>query len=106
MTHAAARLFFLVLSLAIVPAAVADWPGFRGPNGLAVSPDRGLPTKWGPKENVLWKAKLPGPGSSSPVVSGKYVFVTCWSGYGTPTERGEMAKLTRHLVCLDRSTGA
>ena len=106
MYHAAARLLILVLLLAAVSAAAADWPGFRGPHGLATSTDRGLPVKWGPDQNVVWKARLPGPGSSSPVVTGERVFVTCWSGYADGADaKGDMAKLTRHLVCLDRGTG-
>ncbi len=106
MSHAARRWFALVALLAFVSTTAADWPGFRGPNGLAVSTERGLPIKWGPNENVLWKAKLPGPGSSSPIVVGERVFVTCYSGYGeVPGQRGDMAKLTRHLVCLDRNKG-
>ena len=47
-------------------AVAADWPAFRGPRGDGRSPDSGLPTRWGPDENVQWKVKLPGPGSSSP----------------------------------------
>ena len=52
----------------------ADWPGFRGPNGTGVSPERGLPVHWSDNENVLWKSKLPGPGtrwSISPTRAGR-----------------------------------
>jgi outer membrane protein assembly factor BamB len=55
---------------------------------------------------LKWKADLPGPGSSSPIVVGDRVFVTCWSGYGTDrADPGDQANLKRHLVCLDRQTG-
>jgi outer membrane protein assembly factor BamB len=90
--------------LLAVAAGGADWPGFRGPGGLGVSEDRGLPTRWGPKENILWKKELPGPGASSPITSGGRVFVTCFSGYGTGPG-GDMGKLRRHLLCLDAKTG-
>src|SRR5262245_60479420 len=60
----------------------ADWPGFRGPHGLGISEEKDLPSKWGDKENLAWKVDLPGPGSSSPVVWGDKVFVTCYTGYG------------------------
>lgn len=31
---------------------------------------------------MKWKTALPGPGSSSPIIIGDRVFVTCYSGYG------------------------
>jgi outer membrane protein assembly factor BamB len=106
MHRAATRLLSLALGLFLVSNTLADWPGFRGPNGLATSADRGLPIKWGPDENIFWKAKLPGPGASSPVVTGNRVFVTCYSGYGeSRSTAGDISKLTRHLLCLDRGSG-
>ena len=53
------------------PARGEDWPQFRGPGLSGRSPDTTLPTKWSDTENLGWKAKLPGPGSSSPIVVGK-----------------------------------
>lgn len=106
MYHAATRLISAATLLVLVSATIADWPGFRGPNGLAVSADRGLPLKWGPNENIVWKVKLPGPGASSPIISGNRVFVTCYSGYGAaPDSKGDITQLKRHLVCLDRDSG-
>ncbi len=64
-----------------------------------------LPTNWSPSENLAWKAKLPGPGSSSPIVVGDKIFVTCWSGYGTEEGKGSQESLKRHLVCVDRGSG-
>lgn len=84
--------------------ARADWPGFRGPTTMGVSTASGLPIKWGPKENVVWKVELPGPGSSSPIVLGERVFITCYSGYGDGTG-GQQEKLRRHLLCFERSAG-
>jgi len=73
----------LVALVGLPRAAVADdWAGFRGPNGAAVSAATGLPLTWSDTENLSWKTALPGPGSSSPIVSGDRVFVTCCSGYG------------------------
>jgi len=88
-------------------AAAADWPRFRGENGSGVSLDkRPIPTTWSETENLKWKVKLPGPGSSSPIVIGDRVVVTCWSGYGAdPAHEGEEADLRRHVVCFDRETG-
>ncbi|MGE0757506.1 MAG: PQQ-binding-like beta-propeller repeat protein [Pirellulaceae bacterium] len=88
-------------------AAAADWPRFRGPNGSGTSPDpQAPPTSWSPTERVKWKVALPGPGSSSPIVAGNRIFLTCWSGYGVDQEGGRLEDLRRHLVCIDRRTGA
>jgi outer membrane protein assembly factor BamB len=96
----------LVVAL-LVCAVAADWPQFRGPDGLGVSPATGLPVRWGPGENVAWKAELPGPGTSSPVFVGDRIFITAFSGYNVPGRQGgDQADLKRHLVCLDRKTGS
>ncbi len=88
-------------------SSAADWPRFHGPAGSGVSPDKGpLPVTWSETENLKWKTKLPGPGSSSPIVVGNRVVVTCWTGYGTdPDHEGEQKDLRRHVICLDRQTG-
>jgi len=86
-------------------ASAADWPRFRGPGGLGLG-ESAVPLEWSDDKNLRWKTPLPGPGSSSPIVHGDDVFVTCYSGYGLPGERGGVpAKLVRHLVCIDRGTG-
>src|SRR5262245_54358843 len=93
-------------ALFALAAGAADWRGFRGPGGSGVSDEKGLPTKWSDKENVVWRAPLPGPGTSSPVIAGDRVFVTCYSGYGVPgDDEGEQKALKRHLLCLDRKKG-
>jgi outer membrane protein assembly factor BamB len=88
--------------------SAADWPRFRGPNGSGIAPDdKPVPTEWSEEKNLKWKTPLPGPGSSSPVVTGDRVFVTCWTGYATDEENrgGDPSNLKRHLICLDRKTG-
>jgi len=98
----------LFLGLVIIPAALAtDWMQFRGPGGMGVSNDKGLPEKWSETENVVWKTKLPGLGSSSPITVRDAVFVTCYSGYAESTsDPGDQRNLMRHLVCVDRKTGS
>ena len=66
--------------LAAVPAAAADWPQWRGPNGDGVSGETGLPLHWSEDSGVLWKQPLDGPGSSSPAVAAGAVFVTTQEG--------------------------
>lgn len=98
----------LVLGSAILAAISlgADWPQFRGPGGSGTSGETGLPTTWSAKENIVWRTKLPGPGTSCPIVVGKRVYLTCYSGYGLEPGQGEMDDLMRHLVCLERGSGA
>ena len=64
--------------VALVVSAAADpgeWSRFRGPNGSGVSAATGLPTRFGPAENVVWKTELP-QGFSSPVLHGNRIFLT------------------------------
>ncbi|MBL8819915.1 MAG: PQQ-like beta-propeller repeat protein [Planctomyces sp.] len=85
----------------------SDWNRFRGPNGSGVSADGAVPPKaWSDTENLLWKAELPGPGSSCPIIIGDKVIVTCWTGYGTDRQNlGEMEQLKRNVICLNRADG-
>jgi outer membrane protein assembly factor BamB len=96
-----------ILALAAGPARASDWPRFHGPDGTGVSPDtQPLPVKWSETENLQWKCKLPGPGSSSPIVVGSRVFVTCWTGYGADRSgAGDEKDLRRHLISIDRDNG-
>ncbi len=98
----------ILLAAAAVPVASArgdDWPQFRGPGGRGIGVTE-VPLSWDDTTNVRWKTPLPGPGSSSPIVHGDRVFVTCYSSVGDAATRGgDLAGLTRHLVCVDRRDG-
>jgi outer membrane protein assembly factor BamB len=96
----------LLVALGALTAGGADWNQFRGPGGMGISKETDLPVHWSDKENVVWRTKLPGPGSSSPVTAGDRVFVTCYSGYALdPRDPGNMQDLRRHLLCLNRKNG-
>ncbi len=83
-----------------------DWTQFRGASNAGISSDLRVPTTWNDNENLRWKAELPGPGSSSPIVLGDRVFVTCYSSYGVPKMNGgSLQSLQRHLICVDRADG-
>jgi outer membrane protein assembly factor BamB len=99
------RQFLVPAILALVSATGADWTQFRGPGGSGTSDETGLPTTWSSKDNIVWRTKLPGPGTSSPIVVGKHIYLTCYSGYGLEPGKGDMDKLMRHLVCVDRAKG-
>jgi len=84
----------------------AEWPRFRGPDGSGIAAADAKPaTNWSETNNLKWKAALPGPGSSSPIVSREQVFVTCYSGYGDGSGGDGPEKLRRHLVCVARQSG-
>ena len=94
------------VGVAALLGAAANWPQFRGPGGLGVSEEQGLPAEWSSSQNIVWKTPLPGPGGSSPIVWGDRVYVTCYSGYGVSMEQpGEMSNLVRHLLAIDRRSG-
>ncbi|HND53360.1 MAG TPA: PQQ-binding-like beta-propeller repeat protein [Pirellulaceae bacterium] len=104
----AAPTVLIGLALAQCAASAGDWVRFRGPNGSGVSADsKPTPTTWTPTENLKWKVPLPGPGSSSPILVGDKLFITCWSGYGVGRgQAGDQKNLRRHLLCIDRKTGS
>ena len=75
--------FVLITALPVL--ASENWPGWRGPTGMGLSDETGLPLTWGGKgqENVRWKVALfpsdkvrRDQNQSSPVVWGERVFVT------------------------------
>lgn len=91
-------LLALILCAAVESARAADWPQFRGPGGLGVSAESGLPTQWDNSHGLVWKIDLDGAGSSSPIVVGDKVLLTYFTAPGE-------ADMARHLICVDRATG-
>jgi hypothetical protein len=103
-----ATLSLLVALLNLSSLTVAtgdDWARFRGPAGSGIAQGAAPPLTWDDSNNLRWKVELPGPGSSSPIVIGKNVFVTCYSGYGNQQSGGEPNQLKRHLLCINRVDG-
>ncbi|MFO0969034.1 MAG: PQQ-binding-like beta-propeller repeat protein [Gemmataceae bacterium] len=99
--RAVASLLALPLFLAF-PLQAQDklaWARFRGPDGLGLATGK-APTNWSQKENLAFKTALPGMGTSSPIVVGERIYLTCYAGFGAPGDK-DMSKLKRLLVCLD-----
>jgi outer membrane protein assembly factor BamB len=69
------QFFVLLFTTLALPAAVPNWPQFRGPNASGVSEDARPPVHFGPGSNQLWKVSVPS-GISSPVVWGNHLFLT------------------------------
>ena len=83
----------------------ADVTGFRGTDGLASSKEVGLPVSWSSSQNVVWRVKLPGPGTASPIVLGNRIYLTSYTGYGLVPNEGQQQDLKRQVLCLDRASG-
>ena len=73
-------------------SAEPDWPGFRGPNGSGIGLTSGLPVRFGPAENLVWRTALP-TGKSSPVLAADRIFLT------------GAAENNLWTLCLDRVSG-
>ena len=88
-------LVVLFVSATVVKAE--DWTRFRGNDGQGIATSV-APIEWTKTDNVAWSTELPGSGSSSPIVVGDRVFVTCYEG-----QSGQDANRT--LVCVDAKSG-
>jgi outer membrane protein assembly factor BamB len=74
-------------------AQAANWPAWRGPAGTGVATERHLPLHWSTNHNIRWRAPLPEPGNSTPIVWGEQVFLT------------QAINGRRTVMCFDRGTG-
>lgn len=105
---ARSRIGLIALSL-VLPLGSAqaqeNWPTWRGPTADGVAPTAKPPEKWDEKTNIKWKVKIPGRGSSSPIIWGNKVFIQTAvpsSGSSAPAMTEDHKFL---LLCLDRATG-
>jgi outer membrane protein assembly factor BamB len=76
-------------------AHAGDWPNWRGPHFDGSCDETGLPEKVSTTEGLLWKAPMPGPAASTPIISGDKVFVS--------TTDSAAKKLLG--ICFDRKNG-
>jgi outer membrane protein assembly factor BamB len=69
--------FAASLSASVVLAAPSDqnWPAWRGPLHNGVSPNGDPPIEWSETKNVKWKVKVPGRGTSTPIVWENQIFL-------------------------------
>ena len=99
------QVFSAAFSLIFASTLLAeDWTRFRGPNGSGVSDATGLPTTFGPDENVIWKTELPD-GNSSPVFGKTTIFLTGFEGESLFTialERSSGRVLWRREIARER----
>ena len=77
-------------------AAESDaWSRWRGPSGQGHVEGSDFPDRWSATEGILWRAKVPGSGNSSPVVWGQRIFLTTAEDGGA----------RRSVLAYDRTTG-
>lgn len=99
-------LLFVFLSDVHYQIHAADWSQFRGPSGNGISHSTGLPTEWSAEKNIIWKTKLPGHGSSSPVLFGDQIFLTAYTGYGLKVDDpNQPTDLRLHVIAINRQSG-
>ena len=82
------------LAIASAPAPAENWAQWRGPLLNGSTPETNLPMKIGPAQGVVWRAKLPGGGGSTPIVWGDRIFISA-------QDRAERT----WAVCLSRDGG-
>jgi outer membrane protein assembly factor BamB len=70
-----AALLLAIASASARAAASGEWPNWRGPNGNGSITSGSYPVKWD-ASSVAWKVKLPGKGTSTPVVRDGRIYVT------------------------------
>ena len=98
-------IYCLALATA-VGASAADVTRFRGDNGLGTTDRDVIPSDFDAALKRGWKRELPGPGASSPISVGGKIYVTCYSGYGSPdAKESKVESLKRWLVCVDAKSG-
>ncbi|TWT53689.1 outer membrane biogenesis protein BamB [Rubripirellula amarantea] len=88
-------LFTLSVFLFSTVLLADDWPEFLGPQGTARSNEI-VPVSWNDNTGIAWKVDLPGSGSSSPIIVGGRVIVTCYIKGDNPS---------RQVLCFDKTTG-
>ncbi|MCA9084510.1 MAG: PQQ-binding-like beta-propeller repeat protein [Planctomycetaceae bacterium] len=83
-------------TVAPIQTSRSDWPWWRGParNGIAPAGQE-PPTEWGPDQNILWKASVPGRGHGSATIVDDEVFLTA----------ADAQTETQSVMCFNRMTG-
>jgi hypothetical protein len=86
-----ARRLFAALMMACLGAtlgaapnpAEGQWPQWRGPLHNGVAPGAAPPVSWSETSNVRWKVRLPGSGTSTPIIWGNQILLQAAIPAGT-----------------------
>jgi outer membrane protein assembly factor BamB len=111
------RLVAVILLIASFSFAYGEnWPSWRGPGGLGISAEKGIPAKWDLSKNIKWKIEVPGLGHSSPIVWGDKIFITTavnsnpeeanWQkGFPMVNRKLDSGDVSWKVLCFDKGTG-
>ena len=91
-------LAFVSLLATATSLTAQHWPQWRGPGGLGVSAETGIPTRWSADDNIAWRVPLEGLGTSTPIIWGDRIFLTSQLGTGPVDERGAQFAGTRRAT--------
>jgi outer membrane protein assembly factor BamB len=86
----------IAILVALTVPARAQWPQFRGPDGIGTAASATPPLTWGEDKNIRWKTAVHGRAWSSPVILNGQVWMT------TATQDGRELS----AVALDFESGA
>lgn len=86
-------IFAMVLAwgMATCQAQQAVWHHWRGPNQNGAVDVGNPPTEWGLDKNIVWKAPIPGNGSSTPIVTEDQVIIMTAVKEGAAAESNQSA---------------
>lgn len=78
-----------LLAQTLLGATAGNWPQWRGPAATGTAADATPPLTWSETQNVKWKYRIPGYGTSTPIIWGDQVFVVSAESTG---KKAEVAK--------------
>jgi outer membrane protein assembly factor BamB len=75
-----------LLAQTLLGATAGNWPQWRGPAANGTASDATPPLTWSETQNVKWKYRIPGYGTSTPIIWGDQVFVVSAESTGKKSE--------------------
>ena len=108
-----------VSTLAQAGGSQDHWPTWRGSTQNGVALKGNPPTQWSEAENIKWKVKIPGEGSSTPIIWGDKIFIQTAihvnqssndakskDGYNKSNPKVPKKKrYTFSIICIDKNSG-
>lgn len=97
-TQRGLRHLSVALALLALPAVLAaapdpagsQWPQWRGPLQNGIAPEARPPVSWSESNNVAWKVRIPGSGTSTPIIWGNQIFIQTAISAGAETAAGSV----------------
>jgi len=90
------RIFpFIIFGLSLLSPsthAANQWPTWRGPNADGTITGCQPPTQWSTTQNIKWKVKIPGSGSSTPIIWNEKLFLLLAEATGKQASPEAIAK--------------